>query len=246
MGQNWKRAILNYGNLSYTQAWEKCAIFPIFAKKNIVGIGYIQKLIAQGEHQQLDFKFAISDSKKIAKTFSAFANTDGGTLLIGVKDNGNIAGVRSEEEFFMAEAAANMYCEPAVPFTSKEWTVENRRVLEIMIPASDEKPHYAQNENGKLLAYIRVDDQNILVNRVLLNAWRRKNRPEGTYINYGEKERLLLEYLEINKTISLSKFKKIARISPYKAGNILTNFLALDLIQIKISEKEVVYCLPEG
>ena len=44
----------------------------------------IEELIAQGEHQQLDFKFEVSDSKKIARTLSAFANTDGGRLLIGV------------------------------------------------------------------------------------------------------------------------------------------------------------------
>ena len=56
----------------------------------------IEALIEQGEHQQLDFKFEVSDSKKIARTLSAFANTDGGRLLIGVKDNGNISGVRSE------------------------------------------------------------------------------------------------------------------------------------------------------
>ena len=43
----------------------------------------IEELISQGEHQQLDFKFEVSDSKKIARTLSAFANTDGGRLLIG-------------------------------------------------------------------------------------------------------------------------------------------------------------------
>lgn len=36
----------------------------------------IEALIEQGEHQQLDFKFEVSDSKKIARTLSAFANTD--------------------------------------------------------------------------------------------------------------------------------------------------------------------------
>lgn len=46
----------------------------------------------------LDFKFEISDSKKIARSLVAFANTDGGRLLIGVKDNGVISGIRSEEE----------------------------------------------------------------------------------------------------------------------------------------------------
>ena len=42
----------------------------------------IEALIEQGEHQQLDFKFEVSDSKKIARTLSAFANTDGGRLLM--------------------------------------------------------------------------------------------------------------------------------------------------------------------
>ena len=62
-------------------------------------------------------KFEISDARKIAKTLSAFANTDGGKLLIGVKDNGKIAGVRSDEEQYMIEAAAGLYCSPEVNYT---------------------------------------------------------------------------------------------------------------------------------
>ena len=46
---------------------------------------YLQQLIAEGEHQQQDFKFEISDARKIARSLSAFSNTDGGRLLIGVK-----------------------------------------------------------------------------------------------------------------------------------------------------------------
>ena len=57
---------------------------------------YIQRLISEGEHVHQDFKFEISDARKIAKSISAFANTEGGRLLVGVKDNGKIAGVRSE------------------------------------------------------------------------------------------------------------------------------------------------------
>jgi predicted HTH transcriptional regulator len=45
----------------------------------------LYKLIEEGEHQQQDFKYCINDSKKIAKSLVAFANTDGGRLLIGVK-----------------------------------------------------------------------------------------------------------------------------------------------------------------
>jgi len=42
---------------------------------------HIHRLIAEGEHQRLDFKFEISDARKIARTLVAFANTDGGRIL---------------------------------------------------------------------------------------------------------------------------------------------------------------------
>ena len=44
--------------------------------KTLTDTEYIHALIAEGEHQQQDFKFEISDARKIAKTLSAFANTD--------------------------------------------------------------------------------------------------------------------------------------------------------------------------
>ena len=76
--------------------------------KLLTDTDYIHALRVEGEHQQQDFKFEISDARKIAKTLSAFANTDGGRLLIGVKDNGKIAGVRSEEEVVLIEAGTTL------------------------------------------------------------------------------------------------------------------------------------------
>ena len=74
----------------------------------------LDSLIAQGEHQQQDFKYVISSVSKIAHSLSAFANTDGGRLLVGVRDNGRIAGVQSDEEIYMIDAAAKSFCLPAV------------------------------------------------------------------------------------------------------------------------------------
>ena len=93
----------------------------------------IEQYICKGEQLKQEFKFEISDSKKIARTLAAFANTEGGRLLVGVKDNGNIAGVRSEEEFYMVQAAAQMYCKPPIPIHVKEWNVNGRTILEVKI-----------------------------------------------------------------------------------------------------------------
>lgn len=59
-----------------------------------------EKLIEDGESETLEFKEAASKSVKPAmlKTLSAFMNTSGGTLLVGVNDNSEICGVEFENE----------------------------------------------------------------------------------------------------------------------------------------------------
>jgi predicted HTH transcriptional regulator len=204
---------------------------------------HIHNLIAEGEHQKLDFKFEITDARRIARTLVAFANTDGGRLLIGVKDNGAIAGVRSDEEYYMLEAAATMYCKPPVEFQSKEWTINNKTVLEIIVPKSDKRPHLAALKDGKWMVYIRVADQNLLANRVLLKVWEREGKPKGVFIKFTETEKILLEYLEKNPTITLSKFCRIAKISRQRAESILVKFILLKTLHIIFTDQQTFYSL---
>jgi predicted HTH transcriptional regulator len=204
---------------------------------------YIKRLILEGEHQQLDFKFEISDSRKIAKTLVAFSNTDGGTLLIGVKDNGNIAGVRTDEEFFMVQAAAGMYCKPEIEFESKRWIADGKTVLEVKIPKGKNYPYFAESEPGKWLAYIRVKDENILATAVHLKVWKNKTHDNGILIEYSEKVKKLLEYLELNPSISISKFCRTAFLPKSAAENILADLIYFGLIETVYEDHHFIYCL---
>jgi len=204
---------------------------------------HIKKLIEEGEGQQLDFKFAVTDARKIARSLAAFANTDGGRLLIGVKDNGKVAGVRSEEEFYMLDAAANMYCEPPVYFESVEWNIEGKRILEIIIPKSEKSPHYAPQRKDKSLIYVRVNDQNLLANSVIIKVWQRLKKAKGTRLQYTDNEKTLLNYLQHEKSITLPEFRKLAKISKRKAETILVNLIVLNIINIHITEQEAYYTL---
>ncbi|MGP1357970.1 AlbA family DNA-binding domain-containing protein [Roseicyclus sp.] len=49
--------------------------------------GEVQKLLEQDEGQRLDFKSARILPAKLSQSLSAFANTDGGELYIGIEDN---------------------------------------------------------------------------------------------------------------------------------------------------------------
>jgi predicted HTH transcriptional regulator len=206
------------------------------------GQQYIKDLIAEGEHQQLDFKFAINDSRKIARSLSSFSNTDGGKLLIGVKDNGAIAGVRSEEEYYMVEAAAQIYCKPAIHFKVKKWIVDAKTVLEIDIKKAS-SPVFAKDENNKWLAYIRVNDQNILANRVIVEYWKHRLKIRGTFLTYTSKEKILIEFLTINEHVTSSKFARLASITEREAEDILIKLLCLNIITIVFTEKGAFYSI---
>ena len=192
---------------------------------------YIYKLIEEGEHQQQDFKFEISDARKIAKSLSAFSNTDGGRLLIGVKDNGKIAGVRSEEEIYMIEAAAKLYCQPQVNCQMQIHDIDGHTVLEVIVPPGTTKPYYAKDQTNKCWAYIRIKDENILATPVHLKVWQQEGTPKGSFLHYTEQERLLLDYLTTHPAITLNQYCRLARIPRIKAENTLAKFIRFELIE---------------
>ncbi len=206
----------------------------------------IQVLIDQGEHQQLDFKFEVSDSKKIARTLSAFANTDGGRLLIGVKDNGSISGVRSEEEYYMIEAASEMYTQPQVDFTAKRWDVYGKTVLEVYIAPGNERPYLAPDKDGKYKAYIRVADENILANEVLMLAWKKSRSTQGSLLTLNKPIKILFSYLEKQNQISLSQFSRIAHLKIYVAKQILSDLISMNLLEYVVIDKHILYQIKEG
>lgn len=201
----------------------------------------IEELIAQGEHQRLDFKFEVSDSKKIARTLSAFANTDGGRLLIGVKDNGAIAGVRSDEEYYMIEAASTMYTRPSVSFSAKRWDMRGKTVLEIYVAPGPDKPYLAPDKDGRYKAYLRVADENILASEIVALAWRKKQRREGVYLEVNDAIEALFGWLERHDAITANQFRSLARIPYRMARDILSDLLAMDTLDFAWAGDHFIY-----
>lgn len=198
---------------------------------------YLRKLIEEGENQKLDFKYCVSDSRKIARTLTAFANSNGGRLLIGVRDNGSIAGIKSDEELYMVDTAAHLFCRPEIIYTMKQHTSLGKTILEVEVMKGDKRPYQAKDDDGKWLPYFRNNDQNLVANRVLLQVWRKKERHSGVIVKFSKAENLLLEYLKKNSSISLSGFRKIARIPAYRAESILANLIIFKILIMNASEK---------
>jgi len=210
----------------------------------------LESLIQEGENQTLDFKFRVDSSRKIAKTLVAFANTDGGRLLIGVKDNGKIAGVRSEEEYHMVEAAAQLYSKPEIAVDFYAHNIGGKTVVEAIVKPSKLKPHFAKSDDDKWLAFVRQHDENLQANKVIIRTWKYLANPTGLQIQFKNPEKVLLQYLRENEDITFSKFQRMAQINRHKVEEVLVRLLCWDILEMHFNKKSWVYSLrdkdPEG
>ena len=85
------------------------------ARVNNQQLSQLRKLVAQGEGQQLEFKKKAAHPEKIVRELIAFANTEGGILLIGVDDDKTISGVKyPEEEILAVKQAIEKFCRPVI------------------------------------------------------------------------------------------------------------------------------------
>ncbi len=206
---------------------------------------YIHNLITGGEGLNLDFKYCISDPQKIARTLSAFSNTQGGKLLIGVRDNGSLAGVRSDEEYYMIDAAATLHCDPQVTLRTRTHTINGKTILEVEVPKSDTIPVRARDEHGRWRAYFRQKDQNFMADRVILQVWRRSGKTRGLLLKFEETENLLLNHLRSEGGISVPGFRTLAGINSRRAEKILSDFILCGLITYEGNERGIFYRLSD-
>ncbi len=206
----------------------------------------LHRLIAEGEHQQQDFKYEISDARKIARTLSAFANTDGGRLLIGVKDNGKIAGVRSDEEIYMVEAAASLYCMPPVECRMSIHRVEGHNVVIAEVDAAGTLPVRAQLDDGRWCAFVRIADENIVASPVQMALWREATDDTNTLLPFTQREQSLLRLLtDAPEPLTLNRFARLGHLPRHRAVKLLAQFLRFGLVEQQFAHHTFVYVVCE-
>jgi predicted HTH transcriptional regulator len=203
---------------------------------------HIKQLIFEGEGVTVDFKKTITSCEKIAKTMVSFANNKGGRLLVGVADNGDIKGVKSEEEEkYMLTKAATSFCRPPLDVLFEEVYFDNKIVLVAEIKESDSKPHYALSDDQKWWVYIRVKDKSLLASKIVVDVLKGSSKEEGVFIEYSSKEQALLQYLDENDRITSKEYGKILNLSRRRAQRILVNLVLSGVIRLHTTEKEEYY-----
>ena len=212
---------------------------------------YLLSLISEGEHQQQDFKYRVADAVKLARSVSAFANTDGGRLLIGVRDDGHLSGVRSEEEIYMMHQAAYRYCRPEASIKFDTYHVDGRTIVVATVPRSDRRPVYALDDEGQRWAYIRIADENIVASPVHIKIWRDEQSPRGAAFTYGEADQRLMAAMTIapdaptDQTVwlRLNQIVRRSRLPRPKVITLLARLVRFGLVSWRLEEHQFVFAL---
>lgn len=199
----------------------------------------VQKLIKKKEGQQIEWKSTLPDAFRTARTLVAFANTSGGTLLIGIKDNGEIVGVVSElRELTVLQQAVELHTEPELTLTYESVKMNNKLILAVQVAESAQKPHVAIDPKNTKIIYVRVKDKTVPTNQFL-----EATEAANPQLVKQHNVKMILNYLRKNDTITSDKLAQITNISDYRAVKLLRD-LAENGLLLRIDQpKPLRYAL---
>ncbi|MBI2429523.1 MAG: ATP-binding protein [Ignavibacteriales bacterium] len=204
----------------------------------------VKMLIEEGEGFELEFKRKVSSPEKIAKTISAFANTNGGILLFGVDDDGSLVGVESEKsEVDLIRQASEFYCNPSIPVTIKFVPYNHKDIIVASVKESGVKPHYLVNHGEEEKVFIRVNDNTVLASREVIKVLRDETSEKSLMLTIGENEKRLFAYFEEQERITVKEFSVLINVSLRRASRILTTLVRAGVIRIHTLEKNDYFTL---
>ena len=102
------------------------------------------KLIENGENIQVEFKKSTSEiTKDVYDTVCSFSNRDGGTILLGVKDNGEILGIAPNmvermKKDFVTSINNGQKINPPLYLQPETYMVNSHMLLVIQVPSSSQ------------------------------------------------------------------------------------------------------------
>lgn len=133
----------------------------------------IEQLLAKHEGKTIEFKENTRALNGILKTVIAFANSAGGTIIIGIQDKGkNLIGV--PESLLEEERIANAISDSIHPLLTPDieiQSIRNKELLIIRVPHSV-GPYYLKSEGPERGVYVRFGSTNRIVDAEMLDSLR--------------------------------------------------------------------------
>lgn len=176
--------------------------------------------IVHGESKNVEFKISLpKDSTKYTKTIIAFANTQGGQLVVGVDDETRkVVGVDDDSVFQVMDSIANAVadtCVPQIVPNIELQTIDKRTVIVVTVTPEPNRPYYLKSKGKENGTFIRLAGTSRLAGpekiKELEMEGARISWDELTCIGYDVTEK------EINKLCKdIMKYREVAGLPKRK------------------------------
>ena len=203
----------------------------------------LQRLVAEGEGPHLEFKRKVAYPEKIVREMIAFANTDGGTLLVGVDDDGSMYGTRyPDEELFAVQQAIQKLCRPILLYHESVIALNKKKfVVRFDVPPGDRRPYHLIVSKEETESYVRVNDMSIKASAEMQEIVRRSKQKKDIRFTFGDHEKMLMQYLLQHHKITLPEVQKLIGLNRYKTSRKLVLLVLANVIKITATEKGDLY-----
>lgn len=97
----------------------------------------IVKIIEDGENDKVEFKTEMYDTEKLSKSIIALSNSNGGTILIGVDNEGEIVGIKNHSKDKIDKDIQNIChdkCIPSIKVETDSIEIYNKELVIIKVP----------------------------------------------------------------------------------------------------------------
>ncbi|MFQ6061835.1 MAG: ATP-binding protein [Methanosarcinales archaeon] len=116
----------------------------------------VYEIINNGENSGIEFMIDDTPPEEFAKEVVAFLNFRGGIILLGVRDDGTIIGIkRSKLEEWVMNIARHLVKPGVIPWYEEVKMEDGKSIALIRIDQGTDKPYYVERGERKIY-YIRV------------------------------------------------------------------------------------------
>ncbi len=207
------------------------------------------RMIKSGESLTVEFKRQAPKLDRLARSFSAFSNSAGGTIFFGVGDYGDMMGlehIKGTEQ--LVHQVANFYCRPTIKITTHIWDyLPGVEILVVEVPEAEDKPILAVNPNDDKDAwpFFRSDKENLALDRKSIKTMSRKPsvEVEDDIDNLDRHGIKILNTLADSSRLTLNQLARSTNIGSHRAKKILVHLERNGWIHSFFNEKRREYSL---
>ncbi len=195
------------------------------------------QLIKEGKNISFDFVKNTDDLASILRIVSSFANTEGGSLLVGVNEKSKLTGVSPQEIITeLNELFVGNHLDDIVEFHTLY--ISHYILVRIQIIKSSKKRKIIEDNLNTF--YCRIGENSIQANKIILRYWRMK-AVQVMEDCTPENMNILFALIEASSPLSLAKMYKGTSLSNKEVDQTISCLLFRKKVKISVKNEKILF-----